>query len=131
MGLDDYRPERTPLDEYAAKVARRLRKRSIPTGYWSARGHTVSGWQLNSESWSSEKDYGGGVWRENWGSSGFLLGDDGRVWSYTASREYNSSTVGMSESASLSEMDLGNHYVEDTNNRVAIFLRKIDNETGG
>lgn len=67
MGLDDYRPERTPLDEYAAKVARRLRKRSIPTGYWSARGHTVSGWQLNSESWSSEKDYGGGVWRENWG----------------------------------------------------------------
>jgi hypothetical protein len=123
--MNSFLNDRTPLEEYAARLALSLDEQDEPKESWSGHDHYVQGWELNREYWSDETQLGRGAWRESWGQGGFILDERGDVWRHSNGKELRNDQTSSAGYSSLSRHDLGKAYFEDQDNRIATFIRDL------
>jgi hypothetical protein len=89
------------LQAKAVEVAQQVAGRKTPMTYVSDNGVSVQGWVIKSSSYSTEKHFGRGSFRETWGNKYRVLTTDGRPFDH--SHDYVETEEGRTETQSLEE----------------------------
>lgn len=72
----------------AAQTVETLKKKNKSTRLWTADdGTTVRGWEFDGNSYGpqTQGNPGQGWWRESWGSTDYILTEDGEFWEHSFS----------------------------------------------
>lgn len=85
----------------AREIAEQLASSKTPTAYASDDGTTVQGWAFDNSSYSNEKHYGRGSFRETWGIGCRILTTEGKFFDYR--HDYVETEEGRTETERLSE----------------------------